>query len=182
MELCFVLLCKHTVFLCFFYVRTKRGQARHPARSPVPFPSNDTRSLNASLPATQAHSLPSFPRLPMSPAPCRHKAPPLGGQADDRAPLPNKAARPHRTPALFNSSHLRGRALPSTPPPLHPRFWHGNRPPWPGVVCCPHPPGAALLPGRKVLGPTLQPIDKEHASPPIYLPPPPLRVSQTTPL
>ena len=122
------------------------------------------------------HSGPPYPlspRLPMSPAPCRHKAPPLGGQADDRAPLPNKAARPHRTPALFNSSHLRGRALPSTPPPLHPRFWHGNRPPWPGVVCCPHPPGAALLPGRKVLGPTLQPIDKEHASPPIYLPPSP---------
>ena len=73
------------------------------------------------------HSGPPYPlspRLPMSPAPCRHKAPPLGGQADDRAPLPNKAARPHRTPALFNSSHLRGRALPSTPPPLHPRFWH----------------------------------------------------------
>ena len=37
---------------------------------------------------------------------------------DDRAPLPNKAARPHRTPALFNSSHPRGRALPSNPPPL----------------------------------------------------------------
>ena len=131
------------------------------------------------------HSGPPYPlspRLPMSPAPCRPKAPPLGGQADDRAPLPNKAARPHRTPALFNSSHLRGRALPSTPPPLHPRFWHGNRPPWPGVVCCPHPPGAALLPWRKVLGPTLQPIDKEHASPPIYLPPPPLRGPQTTPL
>ena len=34
-------------------------------------------------------------------------------------------------------------------------------------------PGPALLPGRKVLGPTLQPMDKEHASPPIYLPPPP---------
>ena len=67
---------------------------------------------------------PTLPLYPMSPAPCRHKAPPLGGQADDRAPLPNKAARPHRTPALFNSSHLRGRALPSTPPPLHPRFWH----------------------------------------------------------
>ena len=118
MELCFVLLCKHTVFLCFFYVRTKRGQARHPARSPVPFPSNDTRSLNASLPATQAHSLPSFPRLPLSPAPCRHKAPPLGGQADDRAPLPNKAARPHRTPALFNSSTFGGSSLhPSSPPP-----------------------------------------------------------------
>ena len=67
-------------------------------------------------------TLPPFPPPPHVSRPV--KAPPLGGQADDRAPLPNKAARPHRTPALFNSSHLRGRALPSTPPPLHPRFWH----------------------------------------------------------
>ena len=116
---------------------------------------------------------PTLPLYPMSPAPCRHKAPPLGGQADDRAPLPNKAAAltvrlPYSTQATFGGGLF--------PPPLHPYtpgFGIGHRPPWPGVVCCPHPPGAALLPGRKVLGPTLQPMDKEHASPPIYLPPSP---------
>ena len=75
------------------------------------------------------HSGHSGPTLPPFPPPHDVSRPvptqgtPLGGQADDRAPLTNKAARPHRTPALFNSSHLRGRALPSTPPLLHPRFW-----------------------------------------------------------
>jgi len=178
MELCFVLLCKHTVFLCFFYVRAKRGQARHPARSPVPFPSNDTRSLNASLPATQAHSLPSFPRLPMSPAPCRHKAPPWVARPMIARPLPIRRPAPYACPIQLKPPSGEGSSL-QPYPPLHPRVWHGNRPPWPGVVCCPHPPGAALLPGREVLG---QPSNRWTRS--TFLPlfichHPPLRVSTT---
>ena len=69
------------------------------------------------------HSGPPYPlspRLPMSPAPCRHKAPPLGGQADDRAPLPNKAAAltvrlPYSTQATFGGGLFPPPLLPYTP-------------------------------------------------------------------
>ena len=119
---------------------------------------------------------PASPCLPPR-ADTRHVARPMTAR-----PLPIRRPAltvrlPYSTQATFGGGLF--------PPPLHPYtpgFGIGHRPPWPGVVCCPHPPGAALLPGRKVLGPTLQPIDKEHASPPIYLPPPPLRGPQTTPL
>ena len=155
-----------------------------PCRHHAPFSSIVDGWLNASFPATQAHlSLPPFP--PASPclpprADTRH--PPWVARPITARPFPIRRPAltvrlPYSTQATFGGGLF--------PPPLHPYtpgFGIGHRPPWPGVVCCPHPPGAALLPGRKVLGPTLQPIDKEHASPPIYLPPPPLRGSQTTPL
>ena len=116
---------------------------------------------------------PPSPRLPMSPAPCRHKAPPWVARPMTARPFPIRRPAltvrlPYSTQATFGGGLFPPPLLPYTP-----GFGIGHRPPWPGVVCCPHPPGAALLPGRKVLGPTLQPIDKEHASPPIYLPPPP---------
>ena len=147
-------------------------------RHHAPFSSLVDGWLNASFPATQQTQAHLTPFPPASRAPClppradtRH--PPWVARPMTARPFPIRRPAltvrlPYSTPATFGGGLF--------PPPLHPYtpgFGIGHRPPWPGVVCCPHPPGAALLPGRKVLGPTLQPIDKEHASPPIYLPPSP---------
>ena len=142
-------------------------------RHHAPFSSLVDGWLNASFPATQAHLTPFPPASPCPPPRADPRHPPWVARPMTARPFPIRRPAltvrlPYSTQATFGGGLF--------PPPLHPYtpgFGIGHRPPWPGVVCCPHPPGAALLPGRKVLGPTLQPMDKEHASPPIYLPPSP---------
>ena len=119
------------------------------------------------------HSGPPYPCTPCLPPRADTRHPPWVARPMTARPFPIRRPAltvrlPYSTQATFGGGLFPPPLLPYTP-----GFGIGHRPPWPGVVCCPHPPGAALLPGRKVLGPTLQPMDKEHASPPIYLPPPP---------
>ena len=61
----------------FFLPRLPFASCPVPTPHPRPvFPLLWMDGLNASIPATQAPPYPLSPRLPMSPAPCRHKAPP----------------------------------------------------------------------------------------------------------
>jgi len=119
---------------------------------------------------------PASPCLPPR-ADTRHVARPMTAR-----PLPIRRPAltvrlPYSTQATFGGGLF--------PPPLlsyTPGFGNESRPSWPGVVCCPHPPGAALLPGRKVLGPTLQPMDKSTLLPLFICHHPPLSRARDHPV